>query len=197
MPVTRPVLLVGAALLVAALWLLPWRELGLSPFTAHMLRHMGLVAVAAPLVAAALGAGAWAISPLLATVLEFAVVWGWHLPRLHEAAATNGLAFAAEQFSYLGVGVLLWNATLQGANRLAGAGGMLLTSMHMTLLGALLVLANRPLYSAICFGADPLADQQAGGMLMLAIGTPIYLAAGLWLVYRELEGGETPGREGA
>lgn len=197
MPVTRPVLLVGAALLVAALWLLPWRELGLSPFTAHMLRHMGLVAVAAPLVAAALGAGAWAISPLLATVLEFAVVWGWHLPRLHEAAATNGLAFAAEQLSYLGVGVLLWNATLQGANRLAGAGGMLLTSMHMTLLGALLVLANRPLYSAICFGADPLADQQAGGMLMLAIGTPIYLAAGLWLVYRELEGGEAPGRKGA
>jgi putative membrane protein len=61
---------------------------------------------------------------------------------------------------------------------------MLLTSMHMTLLGALLILAQRPLYpSAVCGGP---ADQQLGGMIMLGIGTPIYLVAGVVLTARAL-----------
>ena len=53
--------------------------------------------------------------------------------------------------------------------------------MHMTLLGALIVLAPRDLYAAICGTAPDLAGQQIGGMLMLAIGTPVYLGAGLAL----------------
>jgi putative membrane protein len=75
-------------------------------------------------------------------------------------------------------------AVLHPGRQLAGAGGMLLTSMHMTLLGALLILAARPLYpSAICGGP---ADQQLGGMIMLGLGTPIYLLAGLVLTARAL-----------
>jgi putative membrane protein len=67
---------------------------------------------------------------------------------------------------------------------------MLLTSMHMTLLGALLILAARPLYpSAICGGP---ADQQLGGMIMLGLGTPIYLLAGLILTARALGRAERP-----
>lgn len=56
--------------------------------------------------------------------------------------------------------------------------------MHMTLLGALLVLAPSDLYAEIC-GRDPsLSGQQLGGILMLAIGTPIYLVGALVLAAR-------------
>ena len=56
--------------------------------------------------------------------------------------------------------------------------------MHMTLLGAMLVLAPRDLYAELCGTAPDLSGQQIGGLLMLGIGTPVYLAGGLWLVRR-------------
>lgn len=188
----RVLFVLAGVVLAAALWTLPWRDYGLQPFALHMLRHVSLVALVAPLFVAALPSRPLPVSPLAATVAEFVVVWGWHLPLPHQAAATNHIVLAVEQLSYLAVGLFFWAGAVRGENRLAGAGGMLLTSMHMTLLGALLVLAPRPLYAAICFAADPLADQRVGGMLMLAVATPVYLVAGLRLVYCALEdiGGE-------
>jgi putative membrane protein len=61
---------------------------------------------------------------------------------------------------------------------------LLFTSMHMTLLGALFALANRPLFrhapeSAAVLAA--LADQHLGGSIMLLVGGVSYLAGGLWL----------------
>ena len=109
------------------------------------------------------------------------MVWGWHLPRLHGAARTAPVPFLAEQRELSGRGLLVWAGCLRRAQPLAGAGGLLLTSMHMTLLGALLTLAPRDLYAAWCGTAPDLPAQQTGGMVMLAIGTPIYLIAGLWL----------------
>ena len=63
----------------------------------------------------------------------------------------------------------------------------------------LLIFGTRAIYpSEICGGA---ADQQVGGMIMLAVGTPIYLIAGLVLVARDLlsdtkEGGVGVGAAG-
>ena len=68
--------------------------------------------------------------------------------------------------------------------RAAGVVGLLLTSMHMTLLGALLALAPRPLYAhADGFaGLTPLEDQHLGGAIMLLVGGVSYLLGGLWLM---------------
>lgn len=187
-----------AVLVVAAvLWFAPWPDAGLQPFTIHMLRHIAMIAVIAPLLVFAYPLGEVRISPLLTSVVEFVVVWGWHLPWPHAVAAVSPLALALEQASYLGSGFLLWSSVLRGVSPLAGAGGMLLTSMHMTLLGALLILAQRPLYETFCFGAEPLADQRIGGMLMLTIGTVVYLVAGLWLVSRILATATGEERSGA
>ena len=175
--------LFGVALLLA-LWTWPW-EAWVGPFGAHMVRHMGLVALAAPLLVLGiprLGA-LFAISPLAAALLEFVVVWGFHLPALREGAAFSTPAYLLEQALFLSVGLCVWAGCLRTGG-LAGAGGLLLTSMHMTLLGALLTLAPRVLYAPGCVGS--LAEQQLGGMLMLAIGTPVYLIAGLWLTGRAL-----------
>lgn len=177
-------LTLGAGLCLAA-WTLsdpltPW------PFSEHMLRHMTVVAIATPLIALGLAPHrlGGAMPPLVAAFVEFVAVWGWHLPAAHILAQTSTTGFIAEQASFFLAGLLVWLAVLHPGRDLAGAGGLLLTSMHMTLLGALLLLAPSPLYPAGICGS--LADQQSGGMVMLGIGTPVYLLAGLALVARAL-----------
>jgi putative membrane protein len=74
----------------------------------------------------------------------------------------------------------------------AGAGvvALLLTSMHMTLLGALLALAPRTLYGThagvASDAASALSEQHLGGAIMLGVGGVAYLAGGLWLSARLL-----------
>ena len=178
----RALYLLSGLGLLAAIWIVPLERL-MPDFAAHMLRHMTLVALAAPLIVLGLPRlAAWlAVPPLAAAVAEFAVVWAWHLPAAHGLGRTVPLGFVAEQASFLAVGLAVWAGCLRADRPLAGAGGLLLTSMHMTLLGALLVLAPRDLYAEVCGTAPDLAGQQIGGMLMLAIGTPVYLVAGLAL----------------
>lgn len=178
----------GAAASVAVLalsvaWLAPLEGWTGGGFPAHMLAHMLLVAVAAPgLVLAWPGAFARLRVPVLAgAVAEFLIVWGWHLPALHGAARTAGTWQLAEQALFLLGGLAVWAGALRASEPLAGAGGLLLTSMHMTLLGALLVLAADDLYADFCGTPPDLFGQRLGGLLMLGIGTPIYLIGGLWL----------------
>ena len=177
----------GLALLAAA-WLLPLdRELG--HFPGHMLRHASVVAVIAPLLVLGFPALSRrvAVGPLPASVLEAVVVWTWHLPALHGWARSGALPAGIEQASFLAAGLLVWAGALAPGPRLGGAGALLLTSMHMTLLGALLILAPRDLYPSH-HGSD-LAGQQLGGVIMLAIATPAYLLGGLALVAASLRDG--------
>ena len=173
--------------LLAALWLLPLGHWLGADFPHHMLRHMGLVTVVAPLLVLGFptATAPFALTPLLGAVVEFAVVWGWHLPALHGWADGGWLGLILEQSSFALAGLLVWAGCLRG-DALAGAGGLLLTSMHMTLLGALIILAPRDLYAEICGRAADLSAQQLGGLLMLGIGTPVYLIAGLGLVAQAL-----------
>lgn len=178
----------GAAALVAA-----------GPFSAHMVAHVTVMSLAAPLLAAALAGSAadptrrWPAlaAPLPAMLAEFVVVWGWHLPLLHGWARVSAPAYAAEQASFLLVGLALWLSVLGGGGRdarprrAAGVVALLMTSMHMTLLGVLITLAPRGLYHPA--GAAVLADQQIAGMVMLFGGATSYLAGGLWLVHRLLQ----------
>jgi putative membrane protein len=186
MHMSRSLLFLGIALVPAG-WALS--RLGM---TGHMAGHMIAVAVAAPLVAVGLRGGRFdaaarwprAVTPMAMMLVELAVVWGWHLPAMRAAVAQDLAAAALEQASFLGAGILLWNAVIHAPSRAAGIGALLLTSMHMTLLGVLIGLAPRPLY--MCgpppFGLDALADQQLGGVVMLLIGAASYLAGGLGLL---------------
>lgn len=190
----RAALYAGAAVL-AAIWLMPLEAWLGAAFPVHMLRHMALVAIAAPLLAIGLaGRAKWlTMSPLVASALEFAVVWAWHLPALHGLAYRQTVGFVVEQGSFLAVGLLVWLTALRPGAALAGVGGLLLTSMHMTLLGALLILAPRDLFAQVCGRAADLSAQQLGGLLMLGIGTPVYLLGGLWLMHGVLSDGERQG----
>jgi putative membrane protein len=72
---------------------------------------------------------------------------------------------------------------------------LLLTTMHMTLLGVLIALAPRPLFGTVHaaspgtldpapFGMplSPLEDQQLGGVIMLVVGAGSYLLGALVLL---------------
>ncbi|MCA1406970.1 cytochrome c oxidase assembly protein [Ensifer sp. IC3342] len=177
-------------------------------FAAHMLAHMGIVAIAAPLVAVGLGEpriprSAAALlfapaTPLIASFVEFVVVWTWHAPMLRALARTSLAALLLEQATFFAAGLFLWLTSLgqsDGKPRAApsGAFALLLTSVHMTLMGVLLALSPRPLYGTdpvVCFGNPVSAqqDQVLGGIIMLAIGAVVYLAGSLALLARLLAG---------
>lgn len=81
-----------------------------------------------------------------------------------------------------------------------GITGLLLTSMHMTLLGVLLALASRPLYlhgEFTLMELSPIQDQQLGGVMMLVFGGSTYLLGGLYLLAKLLGSQHTPSREKA
>jgi len=188
----------GCAILLYA-WVGPLPALVPSSFAAHMWLHMLVVGIAVPLIAAAL-APRLAPSPHLAlpiavSLVDFVVVWGWHAPAMHHASRSDPLVLVAEQASFFVVSLLVWLVALAGRDRgnaaLGGAMALFFTSMHMTLLGALLGLAPRPLYPGhhggdAWLGLAPLADQQLGGVIMLAIGGVVYLLGGLILMRRVL-----------
>ncbi len=215
----RALFMLGLVALVL-LWTGPLPKLAERAFFAHMTMHIGVVAVAAPLIA--LGVAGGPLDPVRyaprfflaipASMLELVVVWAWHAPGLHEVARHTAAGLVIEQTLFLLSGLLLWLAACGGrrprggGRSAAGVVGLLLTSIHMTLLGALLALAPRPLYHAalpadlprtgltasdICglpvdwyssgLGLTPLSDQHLGGALMILIGGASYLLGGLGL----------------
>jgi putative membrane protein len=199
----RPWLALLGAIVLALVWFAPLRALIPGAFSAHMTLHMAVVAVAAPLIALGVAGtrwdpvrrAPWLFPALVASIVELVLVWAWHTPALHRAARASAPAFVLEQASFLLSGLWLWLAVLGGGARSRqrrgiGVLALLLTSMHMTLLGALLGLPPRPLYglgpahhehalAAAPLGA--LADQHLGGAIMILLGGFSYLVGGLWL----------------
>jgi len=169
---------------------------GEPSFARHMAAHMGVVAVAAPLLALGMvregrSGGASVYLPLLASLVELVVVWAWHTPLLHAVAYRHPAALLAEQGSFLASGLFLWITAIGAAQRGVGIVALLLTAMHMTLLGALLALGPRVLFAHPHAGHGNIAldDQQAGGVIMLVIGGASYLLGGLWLAWGLLSPG--------
>jgi putative membrane protein len=205
----RVAALAAGALVLALAWLSPWERARPGPFTAHKVAHLGGVAVAAPVLALGIAGLAWdpvrhmpwVFSPVLLSALELIVVWGWHTPQLHHPARASTSLRALEQGSFLLAALLLWLSVLGGdprrrmERRATGVLALLLTSMHMTLLGALLALPPRPLYEMPGAGVSlpsALTDQHVGGALMIAVGAVVYLAGGLALTLGLLAGRGAP-----
>ncbi|WP_375271195.1 cytochrome c oxidase assembly protein [Sphingomonas sp.] len=168
--------------------------------TGHMLGHMLAVALAAPLLAWRGAAAARQRGhglPMLIAAVELVVVWGWHLPGARDLADGSVSVALVEQAMFLGVGYALWRAAL--ARPASGVAALLLTSMHMTLLGVLIGLAPRPLYATMAMhpaaGLDALADQQLGGVVMLVVGGASYCLGGLWMLAGLLRQGTSRERE--
>jgi putative membrane protein len=189
----RGAFLTFALLILALAWLGPLPDLAAHSFAAHMTLHITVVAVASPLLALAVAGTRWdpvrarprLFAPLPASLVELLIVWAWHVPALHHAARQQLSMLALEQASFIAAGLFLWIAAVGGTpddrRSRAGVGvvALLLTSMHMTLLGALFALANRPAFHPAT--VESLADQHLGGAIMLLVGGASYLAGALRL----------------
>jgi putative membrane protein len=193
--------LILGLLVLAIAWIGPLPDLAARSFAAHMTMHMTVVAVAAPLMAFGLAgtrldparARPQLFAPIPASFVELLIVWGWHAPALHHAARRETWALVLEQASFITAGLFLWLAVVGGRPEQrryrgpAGAVALLFTFMHMTLLGALFALTNRPLFlhgSDATLRLPPLTDQHLGGVIMLLVGGASYLAGALWLTAR-------------
>lgn len=190
-------LAIAGLVALAAAWLGPLPHLAHHAFFAHMTMHMLVVAVAAPLLAMGIAGteldpvyrAPGLFAPIPASVLELIIVWAWHAPVPHHLARSSTAGLVAEQGMFLAAGLLVWLSAFggplprSGSRSAAGVVGLLLTSMHMTLLGALLALSPRQLYEHHQghHGMTALEDQHLGGAVMLLVGGVAYLLGGLGL----------------
>ena len=138
-------------------------------FAAHMIQHLVLMLVAAPLLVAGrtnvlllrIAPAEWRPvllrwgrrsrvwrHPALVWVLFATALWGWHLPGPYDAALRNPWIHLAEHTSFLGTSILWW-AALFGRRRLAHAPAMIFvftTMLHAAWLAAVLTFSTRVLY---------------------------------------------------
>jgi cytochrome c oxidase assembly factor CtaG len=198
----------------------PLHWLGEHLFTAHMIEHELLMAVAAPLLAVSRPLGAflraipkqmrntltnWAharatrsawrgvMDPTVATVLHGVALWVWHAPALFDATVENELLHRLQHLSFIVSALVFWWALFRRPRSDYGIGALhvFATMVHMSLLGALLTLSPRLLYTAQTayaplFGFTPLEDQQLAGLVMWVPAGTLYAGTalamlGVWL----------------
>jgi cytochrome c oxidase assembly factor CtaG len=198
--------------LVAAL-VSPLHWLGERLFTFHMIEHEVIMAISAPMLVAArpLAACLWGLPRLLrrpavralqtslirqgwdwltrgtqATLLHGVVIWVWHVPTLFDAAIGNLVLHRLQHASFFATAVFFWWSVLWRSDRGAAAWHVFLTMMHTSVLGALMALAPRVLFTAQTqgsqtWGLTPLEDQQLAGVVMWIPAGTVYAGAALVL----------------
>jgi cytochrome c oxidase assembly factor CtaG len=194
-------------LVLAGALLSPLHALGEHVFTAHMVEHELVMAVAAPLLALSrpLGAFAWALPRRFArrlrlgrlagmgsaTVLHGLALWLWHIPAAFDAAVRSDALHRLQHGSFLVTGLLFWHALVAARAPGRAVWHLFATMIHMSILGALIALAPDVLYplqtsGAAAVGLTPLEDQQLAGLVMWVPAGTVYagaalLFAGLWI----------------
>ena len=181
----------------------------------HMVQHMLLISLAAPLLAlgrpvtVAREAWPWRLPSMtrpgvwtavvVVSAVQVAVLVLWHLPPLYDAALRQDTVHGAEHLTLLLTAVALWTALESLAGEQAGLALLVvfIVSFPPVLLGAAMTFATTPWYAAYASREhDALADQQLAGVVMWAYGALAAVVAGIHLFIRWLQRLEqiSPGR---
>lgn len=166
----------------------------------HMVQHMLLIVVVAPLGALAGPLPQWRaatgalLRPLWATILRCgrhplatamvhgALIWIWHAPRMYRLALDDPWWHLLEHVSFVASAWLFWWSVLRGRPLAPALLAILLTLIHTGLLGALLTFGRVSFYG----DGRALEDQQLAGLIMWVPGGFAYLAAAGWILWRRL-----------
>lgn len=176
-------LFAGGYFTLAVALLSPLHEMSEEIFSAHMVQHELLMAVAAPLlvlgrpgpvlmwafarasrqrIALAVRQSSvrriwgFATRPFDAWLFHGAVIWLWHVPLLFQATLHSELVHALQHVSFLGSALLFWWSITHGMRRAARGMAILYlftTVVHTGVLGALMAFAHRPWYPEYTAGA--------------------------------------------
>lgn len=211
----------AAWLVLAATIATPLHEAGEHSFAAHMLEHELLMLVAAPMfvLSRPIGVALWALPSrlrvsagrmgrrmrglwqlltmtLVATAIQAAALWLWHVPSLFELALERPLWHVAQHASFLLSAVLFWWAILRGHERRrrfgVGIGALFFTATVSGALGALMAFSASPWYAGYAasgghaLGLTPAEDQQLAGLLMWIPGGLVHAGAALVLIAKRL-----------
>ena len=178
---TRP----GAAAIVvlAFAFLSPLCALSSALFSARVVHHVLLVAIAAPLLALSRPAKA-PVAVGLPFLSATAALWLWHVPAAYDAALGNKALYGAMQASLFGSAWLFWRAAFSQPGG-AGVIWVFFAYLAMGMLGAILTLAPEAVYAThalapFMWGLSPLSDQQLGGLVMwMPAGLPFAVWGGM------------------
>jgi putative membrane protein len=192
-PIGRLLAFTGAILTLFAALVSPIDRLGEQAFTMHMVQHILLLDVAPILFVVSLtkvilrpatrrlqrlerAAGPLA-HPAFAVVLYVAVMWGWHIPALYDAALEHPAIHAFEHTCFMSAGLLYWWHLLSPIRSRTLMRGMspvlymLTTKLLVGLLGIAITFAPDALYAFYerqppIWGLDPGEDQAIAGAIM-------------------------------
>jgi cytochrome c oxidase assembly factor CtaG len=193
--------------------------------SAHMVQHVLLIGVVAPLVAlgapfptylwvlparargqaittwrraiATIGGARWTTWLAAALVVHVAVMVGWHVPVLYDAAVDNGVVHGTEHLSFVVTSVVFWWVAMGAGRRAAWGAGVMaafLASLSGIALGAAMTFATRPWYRVYGTGLHALREQQIAGVAMWAFGGIAALASAMFVLWRWLEAPEPGSR---
>jgi putative membrane protein len=188
----------GGALI--ALWMAvasPVAHLGHHLLTGHMVQHLLLMVVAAPLLLIASGSAA-----LLGYSLPAAFCWlagsltviVWHVPAVLALTLRSHYWHAIGQITFLIAGILFWNPVIATPRRGSGWAVpiyLFLATLPCDVLSAYLVFCGHIVYPSYgskgqMFRLSPLDDQALAGALMWVVVTFAYLIPALVLTARLL-----------
>lgn len=209
-PLTRRIAFISSLLVMLIALATPLDTIGDQYlFTAHMLQHLLLTLVAAPLLLA--GTPAWLLRQLLiAARLTGVVRWARHpipafftfnivfslahVPAFYELTLSNELLHALEHLVFVGTAMLMWMPVLSPAPDIAARypalGQVLylfLQTVPASLLGALLSATASPYYPTYVqapriTSLSPVEDQQLGGLIMW-VGSGLYFLIATGVVF--------------
>jgi putative membrane protein len=160
-------------------------------FSLHMVQHLLLIAIAAPLLAVSGvfdGLNRFA-QPVTAWLAFVGVFLFWHWPAAFQWAAGNPASQFLEYASILYGAWLFWSVALSARSGLSlGARALFVMTgaVATDLPGVIMVFAPRALCTmpgenAALWGLTPLQDQQIAGMLMWVPANLIFFGIATWL----------------
>lgn len=166
----------GALVALGVALVSPLDALAETLFSAHMVQHVLIMLVAAPLLVYGLplrvvmhaspkrllravsrikklrlvkAISHALVNPLIVAGIYAGAIWAWHLPVLYEQGLASDAAHALEHATFLAGSLLFWALVLAARATLSAPALILVfaTALQTTALGAVLTFASRPLYS--------------------------------------------------
>jgi len=149
--------------------------------------------------------GRFLTRPIVAWLAMNLIFLGWHVPSAYDFALENEHWHDFEHICFLGSSILFWWPLIRPWPTSARYPGWIMlpylvgADIVNTALSAFLAFCDRPVYTYYLrepnpFGISPVADQEAGAVIMWVLGSLVFLIPAIVITIRLLEQNSKPRR---